>query len=63
MVSQADELVPATEAFAAAIKAGDVAKSQALYLTTRTYWERIETGRRILPPMTWIRAWICARRI
>ena len=42
VVSQADELVPATEAFAAAIKAGDVAKAKALYPTTRTYWERIE---------------------
>ena len=42
VVSQADELVPAAEAFAAAIKAGDVAKAKALYPTTRTYWERIE---------------------
>jgi iron uptake system component EfeO len=42
VVSQADELVPATEAFAAAIKAGDVAKAKAMYPTTRTYWERIE---------------------
>jgi iron uptake system component EfeO len=40
--SQAEALVPATEAFAAAVKSGDVAKSKALYPTSRTYWERIE---------------------
>ncbi|AQT81460.1 peptidase M75 [Mycolicibacterium litorale] len=40
--SQTDALVPATEAFVAAIKAGDVAKAKALYPTTRTYYERIE---------------------
>jgi iron uptake system component EfeO len=40
--SQSDALVPATEAFAAAIKAGDVAKAKSLYPTTRTYYERIE---------------------
>lgn len=42
VVGQADELVPAAEAFAAAIRAGDVAAAKALYPTTRTYWERIE---------------------
>lgn len=40
--SQTDALIPATEAFAAAIKAGDVAKAKSLYPTTRTYYERIE---------------------
>lgn len=40
--SQAQALVPATEAFAAAVKSGDVAKAKALYPTSRTYWERIE---------------------
>ncbi|ORA36910.1 iron uptake system protein EfeO [Mycobacterium aquaticum] len=40
--SQTDALVPATEAFVAAIKAKDVAKAKALYPTTRTYYERIE---------------------
>ncbi len=40
--SQSDALVPATEAFVAAIKAGDVAKAKSLYPTTRTYYERIE---------------------
>lgn len=42
VVGQADALVPATEAFVAAVKAGDVAKAKALYPTSRTYWERIE---------------------
>lgn len=42
VVGQADALVPAAEAFAAAIKSGDVATAKALYPTTRTYWERIE---------------------
>lgn len=41
--SQAEALVPATEAFAAAVKSGDVAKAKALYPTSRTYWERIES--------------------
>jgi len=40
--SQTEALVPATEAFAAAIKAGDIAKAKSLYPTTRTYYERIE---------------------
>ncbi|OBB99883.1 peptidase M75 [Mycobacterium sp. 852013-50091_SCH5140682] len=40
--SQTDALVPATEAFVAAIKAKDIAKAKALYPTTRTYYERIE---------------------
>nr|WP_246224600.1 iron uptake system protein EfeO [Mycolicibacterium anyangense] len=40
--SQTDALIPATEAFTAAIKAGDIAKAKSLYPTTRTYYERIE---------------------
>ena len=40
--SQTDALIPATEAFVAAIKAGDIAKAKSLYPTTRTYYERIE---------------------
>ncbi len=39
---QVDALVPATEAFVAAVKAGDVAKAKALYPTSRIYYERIE---------------------
>ena len=35
-------LVPATEAFAAAVKASDVTKAKTLYPNSRTYWERIE---------------------
>lgn len=42
VTSQTEALVPATEAFAAAIKAGDVARAKALFPTTRTYFERIE---------------------
>lgn len=42
VTSQTGALVPATEAFVAAIKAGDVAKAKSLYPTTRTYYERIE---------------------
>ncbi len=42
VTSQTEALVPATEAFAAAIKAGDVTTAKALYPTTRTYFERIE---------------------
>lgn len=40
--SQTEALVPAVDAFVAAIKAKDVAKAKALYPTTRTYYERIE---------------------
>ncbi len=42
VTSQTEALIPATEAFAAAIKAGDVPRAKALYPTTRTYFERIE---------------------
>ena len=40
--SQTDALVTATEAFAAAIKSGDVAAAKAQYPIARTYYERIE---------------------
>ena len=40
--SQAEALIPATEAFTAAIKKGDIAAAKSLYPTTRTYYERIE---------------------
>ena len=42
VTSQTGALVPATEAFAAAVKAGDIATAKALYPTTRTHYERIE---------------------
>ncbi|NKZ15441.1 iron uptake system protein EfeO [Mycolicibacterium septicum DSM 44393] len=42
VLSQTDALIPATEAFVAAVKAKDVAKAKDLYPTTRTYYERIE---------------------
>ncbi|MFU8849682.1 iron uptake system protein EfeO [Micromonospora sp. SL1-18] len=40
--SQTDALLTRTEEFAAAVKAGDVAKAKALYPVARTYFERIE---------------------
>ncbi|MBG6102421.1 iron uptake system protein EfeO [Micromonospora vinacea] len=40
--SQTAALLDKTEEFVAAVKAGDVAKSKALYPVARTYWERIE---------------------
>ncbi|AEA23144.1 MULTISPECIES: iron uptake system protein EfeO [Pseudonocardia] len=40
--SQIDALVPKTQEFADAVKAGDVAKAKALFPVSRTYWERIE---------------------
>lgn len=40
--SQTDALVPAVEAFVAAIKAGDIEGAKAQYPTSRTYYERIE---------------------
>ncbi|MCZ7376763.1 iron uptake system protein EfeO [Micromonospora sp. WMMC250] len=40
--SQTTALLAKTEEFVAAVKAGDVAKSKALYPVARTYWERIE---------------------
>jgi iron uptake system component EfeO len=42
VLSQTDALIPATEAFVAAVKAKDIAKAKSLYPTTRTYYERIE---------------------
>ncbi|MEU8511623.1 iron uptake system protein EfeO [Kitasatospora sp. NPDC048722] len=39
---QADATVPAVEAFAAAVKAGDVEKAKSLYAPSRTGWERTE---------------------
>lgn len=40
--SQVEALIPATEAFTAAVKKGDIATAKSLYPTTRTYYERIE---------------------
>jgi iron uptake system component EfeO len=40
--SQTAALLPKTEEFVAAVKAGDVDKAKALFPVTRTYWERIE---------------------
>ncbi|MET7372463.1 iron uptake system protein EfeO [Micromonospora arida] len=40
--SQTAALLDKTEEFVSAVKAGDVAKSKALYPVARTYWERIE---------------------
>lgn len=42
VIAQTSDLVPATEAFAAAVKKGDVAGAKALYPKARTYYERIE---------------------
>ncbi|MGW6916461.1 iron uptake system protein EfeO [Kitasatospora sp. NPDC054939] len=39
---QADATIPAVEAFAAAVKAGDVEKAKALYAPSRIGWERTE---------------------
>jgi iron uptake system component EfeO len=39
---EADDLLARTTEFAAAVKAGDVAKAKALYPVARTHWERIE---------------------
>ncbi|NUR31971.1 MAG: peptidase M75 family protein [Catenulispora sp.] len=40
--TQTDGLLVKTQEFAAAVKAGDVAKSKALYPVARTYYERVE---------------------
>jgi iron uptake system component EfeO len=42
VISQTEALVPAVEAFAAAVKAGDVEAAKAQYPTSRVYYERIE---------------------
>ncbi|WP_405002969.1 EfeM/EfeO family lipoprotein [Kitasatospora purpeofusca] len=39
---QADATIPAVEAFAAAIKAGELEKAKSLYAPSRTGWERTE---------------------
>lgn len=40
--SQVEALVPTTQEFADAVKAGDVEGAKALFPISRTYWERIE---------------------
>jgi iron uptake system component EfeO len=40
--AEADALLAKTAEFAAAVKAGDVAKAKELYPSARTHWERIE---------------------
>ncbi|MGO4596979.1 iron uptake system protein EfeO [Terrabacter sp. 2RAF25] len=42
LATQTDELLTGTEAFVAAVKAGDVAKAKDLYPTARLPWETIE---------------------
>jgi iron uptake system component EfeO len=42
VIEECDDLVKATEEFAAAIQAGDLEKSKALYAPTRMFYERIE---------------------
>ena len=42
MQAEADELVPLVQGFAAAVKAGDVERAQALYAPSRRPWEAIE---------------------
>jgi iron uptake system component EfeO len=42
VAEQSAELLTGTEAFVAAVKAGDVAKAKALYTPARVPWERIE---------------------
>jgi iron uptake system component EfeO len=42
VVSQVDALVPKTQEFVNAIKAGKVEDAKKLYPASRTYWERIE---------------------
>ena len=42
VISQVDALVPATAAFVAAVKKGDIASAKAQYPMARTYYERIE---------------------
>jgi iron uptake system component EfeO len=42
ITTQSETLVTKTDEFAAAVKAGDVAKAKALYPIARTYFERIE---------------------
>lgn len=42
VASQVDALVPKTQEFVDAVKAGDVEGAKTLYPVARTYWERIE---------------------
>ena len=42
VAAQSAELLTGTEAFVAAVKAGDVAKAKAIYTAARVPWERIE---------------------
>ncbi len=42
VVAEVDKLVPATDRFVAAVKAGDVARAKALYAPTRAYYEAVE---------------------
>ncbi len=42
VVAEVDKLVPATDAFVAAVKAGDVARAKTLYAPTRAYYEAVE---------------------
>jgi iron uptake system component EfeO len=42
VTSQIEALVPKTQEFVDAVKAGDVPTAQALFPVARTYWERIE---------------------
>ena len=42
VAAQSAELLAGTEAFVAAVKAGDVAKAKAIYTAARVPWERIE---------------------
>jgi iron uptake system component EfeO len=42
VTSQIEALVPKTQEFADAVKAGDVETAKALFPVARTYWERIE---------------------
>jgi iron uptake system component EfeO len=42
VTSQIEALLPKTQEFVDAVKAGDVEKAKALYPVSRTYWERIE---------------------
>jgi iron uptake system component EfeO len=42
VTSQIEALLPKTQEFVDAVKAGDVEKAKALFPVSRTYWERIE---------------------
>ncbi|HEY2176926.1 MAG TPA: iron uptake system protein EfeO [Mycobacteriales bacterium] len=42
VVAEVDKLVPATDAFVAAVKSGNVARAKALYAPSRAYYEAVE---------------------